>query len=207
MPKFVSATKASVPLRPVPAYVGDLAGVLAETFRLFSRGVADRRSPFRTPTIATIGQDNAPGARTMVLRAFDASARCLALHTDWRAGKIDAIVRTPRVAVHVWNERTAVQIRLSAVARVHAGDDTARAAWATVPSSARAVYAINPAPGTEVPAPPPAPTDRGDAFANFAVLALTFDSLEWLWLDQAGHRRARFTWGADGLNHAAWLVP
>ena len=207
MLKFVPATKVSVPHRPVPANAGDLAGVLAETFRLFSRGVADRRSPFRTPTVATIGQDNAPGARTMVLRAFDASARCLALHTDRRAGKIDAIARTPRVAVHVWDKRTAVQIRLSAIARVHVSDDTAHAAWATVPPSSRAVYAIDPAPGTQVSAPPPAPTNREDAFANFAVLALTFDSLDWLWLDQAGHRRARFTWGADGVSHAAWLVP
>jgi hypothetical protein len=192
---------------PIHDPIDNLAEVLADTFRLFSRGVADRRSPFRTPTVATIGPDNAPHARTMVLRAFDAPARRLTLYTDRRAGKIDAIQRTPRVAVHVWDGRRAVQIRLSAVARAHAGDDTARAAWSTVPASARPIYDIDPAPGTEVPAPPPAPTDSGDAFANFAVLALTFDGLEWLWLDQAGHRRARFTWTSEGLLHAAWLVP
>jgi pyridoxamine 5'-phosphate oxidase len=207
MTKSVSNTRAAGPPRPVPAHVDDLAEVLAETFRLVSRGVADRRSRFRTPTVATIGPNNAPGIRTMVLRAFDVTARCLTLHTERRAGKIYEIARTPRVAVHVWDGRTAVQIRLSALARVHAGDDTAHAAWAAVPVTARAIYAIDPAPGAEVPAPPPAPTDQGHAFANFAVLALTFDSLEWLWLDKSGHRRARFTWDADGAHHAAWLVP
>jgi len=49
--------------------------IRADAFRLIARGVADRRSPFRTPTLATVGVDGRPRLRTVVLRAFDAAAR------------------------------------------------------------------------------------------------------------------------------------
>ena len=189
------------------AVPNDLAEILAEAFRLFSRGVADRRSAFRTPTIATVGADGVPGARTMVLRGFEPAARRLMLHTDRRAGKLADIARAPRVAVHVYDPRAAVQVRLSALAQVHRDDAVARAAWAASAPASRAGYAIAPAPGTEVPAPPPAPAGSEAGYDNFAVLALTFDILDWLWLHHAGHRRARFAWPADGSPHAAWLVP
>lgn len=143
----------------------------------------------------------------MVLRRFDQAARRLMLHTDQRASKITDIARMPRVALHVYDTRAALQVRLSARAELHAGDEVARAAWAAIAPASRSVYAISPAPGTEVSAPPPAPVSQEAGLSNFAVLALNFDMLEWLWLHHGGHRRARFTWAANGSLHAAWLVP
>jgi hypothetical protein len=191
----------------LPSHAYDLDEVLAEAFRLFSRGVADRRSAFRTPTIATVGPDGAPRVRTMVLRRFEPAARRLTLHTDRRAAKLSEIDQQPRLAVHVYDARAAVQVRLSARAQVHIADDLARETWEAGAPSSHSCYAVSPAPGTAVAAPPPAATDRNTGFANFAVLTLTFDSLEWLWLYHAGHRRARFAWANDGSPSAAWLVP
>ncbi len=191
----------------LPSHAENVDEVLAEAFRLFSRGVVDRRSPFRTPSIATVGPDGAPRIRTMVLRRFEAAARRLTLHTDRRAAKLSEIDHQPRVAVHFYDTRAAVQLRLSARAQVHVADDLAREAWAAGAPSSHACYAVSPAPGTVVAAPPPAAMDRDAGFANFAVLALTFDSLEWLWLYHGGHRRARFAWAEDGSRSAAWLVP
>jgi hypothetical protein len=191
----------------LPAHAGSLDEALAEAFRRFARGVADRRSAFHTPTIATVSADGAPRARTMVLRRFDPAGRQLLLHTDRRAGKLDDIAREPRVAVHVYDARAGLQVRLRASARIHIGDAVARAGWNAGAPRSRACYAIDPAPGTEVSAPPPAPTDEAAGQGNFAVLELTFVSLEWLWLFHGGHRRARFTWAEDGTRHAAWLVP
>jgi hypothetical protein len=191
----------------LPSHADDLDEVLAEAYRLLARGVADRRSAFRTPTIATVGPDGAPRIRTIVLRRFEPAARRLTLHTDRRAAKLSEIDHQPRVAVHVYDARGAVQVRLSARAAVHVADDLAREAWAAGVPSSHTCYAVSPAPGTAVAAPPPAPTDPDAGFANFAVLALTFDTLEWLWLYHGGHRRARFTWADDGSRGAAWLVP
>ncbi len=195
------------PPRPNLVHDDNLDDVLAEAFRLFARGVADRRSAFRTPSIATIGPDNTPHIRTMVLRQFDPTTRRLLLHTDRRAGKLADLANVPRAAVHVYDARAALQVRLSAHVRVHTDDPVAQAAWAHGAAASHVCYAINPPPGTAVQAPPPAATDQDAGFANFAVLALTFNTLEWLWLYHGGHRRARFVWTAEAPPQATWLVP
>lgn len=204
---YLPLAESFFPRGPLPAHADDLDEVLAEAFRLFARGVADRRSAFRAPTVATVGPDGAPRARTMVLRRFDPAARRLTLHTDQRAGKIADIARNPSVALHVYDARAALQIRLATRAQVHANDAVARASWAASAPTSLTVYTISPAPGTAVTAPPPAPAGQETGFSNFAVLALTFDTLEWLWLHHSGHRRARFDWTADGAFRATWLVP
>jgi hypothetical protein len=143
----------------------------------------------------------------MVLRRFDPAERCLTLHSDQRSPKLIDIAHEPRVAFHAYDAHAALQIRLSATAKIHTGDDVAHAAWAASAPSARVGYGTSPAPGTPVPAPLPAATDPEAGFANFAVLTLSFDTLEWLWLYHGGHRRAGFTWAADGTRQSAWLVP
>jgi hypothetical protein len=191
----------------LPSHADDLDEVLAEAFRRLARGVADRHSAFRTPTIATVGPDGAPRIRTMVLRRFEPAARRLTLHTDRRAAKLIDIAQQPCVAVHVYDARAALQVRLAARARIHADDEVARDAWAAGAPSSHFGYAITPAPGTEIAAPPPAAIGDESGFRNFALATLTFDTLEWLWLYHGGHRRARFTWADDGSHSASWLVP
>ncbi len=191
----------------LPSHAENLDEVLNDAFRLFSRGVADRRSAFRTPTIATVGLDGAPRIRTMVLRRFEPSARRLTLHTDRRVAKLSDIAHQPIVAVHVYDARAALQLRLSAHAHIHAGDALAREAWAAGAPSSHFGYAIKPAPGTEIAAPPPAVVGDESGFGNFALVNLTFDTLEWLWLYHGGHRRAHFVWAEDGSHSASWLVP
>jgi hypothetical protein len=92
----------------LPSHADDLTEVLAEAFRLLARCVADRRSAFRTPTIATVGRDGAPRIRTTVLRRFEPAARRLTRHTDRRAAKLTDIAHEPRVAVHVYDARAAL---------------------------------------------------------------------------------------------------
>jgi hypothetical protein len=191
----------------LPSHADDLDKVLAEAFRLWARGVADRRSAFRTPTIATVGPDGAPRIRTMVLRRFEPSTRRLTLHTDRRAAKLIDIADHPSVAVHVYDARAALQVRLSARARIHAGDALAREAWAAGAPSSHFGYAITPPPGTEITAPPTAVIGDESGFGNFALVTLTFHTLEWLWLYHGGHRRACFTWADDESHSSAWLVP
>lgn len=189
-----------------PAHADDLGAIREEAFRLLARGVADRRSACHTPCLATIGLDGAPRLRSVVLRGFAAADRRLRLHTDIRSAKCQEIRANPRAAVHVYDPGGQFQLRLAGLARLHHGDAEAAAAWAGSASHSRACYAILPGPGTPVPLPPAAPPADDSGAPHFAVIGFTFESLEWLWLNRAGHRRARFVWeGADG--HAEWLVP
>jgi pyridoxamine 5'-phosphate oxidase len=191
-------------MKPRPAFADDLAATRAHAFALLARGVADRRSAFHTPTLATIGADGAPRLRTLVLRAFDAPTRTLRLHTDTRAAKAAELAADPRAALHVYDAQAQIQLRLAGRARLHAADALADAAWDASREFSRMCYAIERPPGTPVPTPPPAPQDAAAGRANFAALTLRFDTLEWLWLDATGHRRARFTFDPEA---ATWLVP
>jgi len=50
----------------------------------------------------------------MVLRGFEPAARRLTLHTDQRAAKLTEVTHQPGVAVHVYDARAGLQVRLSA---------------------------------------------------------------------------------------------
>jgi hypothetical protein len=180
---------------------------LAEAFRRLSRGVADRRSAFHTPTLATVAADGAPEARTLVLRGFDPARREVRLHSDARSGKVAALAREPRAALHLYDPTAKLQLRLAGRATLHGADAVAEAAWAASREMSRMCYAVEPGPGTPVAAPPAAPTDPAGGRAHFTAILLRFDRLDWLELAHAGHRRARFDWDAADARAATWLVP
>lgn len=195
-------------MKPRPAHADDLGAIRTEAFALLARGVADRRSPFHTPTLATLGLDGAPSARTLVLRGFDAPGRTIRLHSDARSGKCAELARDARCALHLYDAPHQVQLRLEGIATLHRDDAAADAAWAATRPFSRLIYGIAPGPGTPVPAPSAAPAVDAGARANFAVIHLHFARMEWLWLAAEGHRRARFTWSADGSREeATWLSP
>jgi hypothetical protein len=193
--------------RPRPAHADCLTAVRDEAFRLLARGVADRRSPFHTPTLATIGADGAPRARTLVLRAFEPAPRVLRLHSDARSAKLGELARNPHCCLHAYDMVAQIQLRLDATATLHAADAFAEAAWTASRPFSRMCYAAPDTPGTPISAPPAAPRDTDGGRANFAVIRLTFDRLEWLWLAAEGHRRARLAWDAAGAMEATWLAP
>lgn len=185
-----------------------LQDICAEAFRRTSHGITDRHSPFRTPTLATMGADRRPGLRTVVLRSFDPATRRLVVHSDRRAAKLADIAANPRVALHVWDDDAQVQVRLDGAAALQPGN-VARTEWDRLHAGSRDTYRIRPTPGTALADPAAADTDRVDedaAYANFAVIAVHVDGMEWLHLARDGHRRAAFTWTAGGMQ-AEWLVP
>ena len=177
----------------------NLNDIRADTFRRLARGVADRRSPFRTPAFVT-----ASGARTVVLRSWDGPSRTLTIHSDVRAAKVAEVAAQPAVAMHVWDAGANIQLRLWGDAR-RLPEPEAGAAWARLHPGSRASYRAALVPGTPVPDPAALPVlDEAAAQANFAVLAVTLRSMEWLHLAADGHRRARFGWEPEC---SEWLVP
>ncbi len=195
-----------------PSFADDLEGTRAEAFRLLSRGVADRRSAFHTPTVATLGTDGRPRMRTVVLRAFDPAARTLRFHTDARSEKVADLLRDPRVCVHGYDVGGKVQIRLEGRAAAFAMGDLVDAAWSGSQPMSRLGYGAQPAPGTESREPitvtfPAGPDEAEAGRVHFRVVVVTFDRLEWLWLDHRGHRRALFDWAGGETPRAVWLAP
>lgn len=192
---------------PIWQAMQTLDDVLADVFRRWSRGVADRRSAFRSPALATVGPDGRPQVRTVVLRGFDAAARLATVHSDLRAAKVAALRADPAAALHVWDDGAQVQVRIDGTAAISANDELARAEWARLHEGSRAAYRFQPAPATPVEDPADIPrVDEAAAFAQFAVLRVRMDRLEWLHLAREGQRRASFTWRGDVLEQR-WLTP
>ena len=180
---------------------------LHEAFRLLADAVPDRRSPFHTPTIASLDDAGAPSLRTVVLRGFDADARRLRFHTDRRSDKARGIARDPRVMMHFYDAALHVQMRVAGRATLHLDDAVADAAWEGSQRSSRMCYAAPEASGAIVQAPPAAPKDTEIGRPHFAAVVIGFHRLEWLWLAAAGHQRARFIWDEAGNLTADWIAP
>lgn len=190
-----------------PAFAGEITASLHEAFRLLADAVPNRRSPFHTPTLASLDDTGAPSLRTVVLRGFDAEARRLRFHTDRRSDKARGIARDPRVMMHFYDAALHIQLRVAGRATLHLDDAVADAAWEGSRSSSRMCYAAPDASGAIVPDPPAAPTDSEIGRPHFAAVVIGFHRLEWLWLAAAGHQRARFIWDETGNLTADWIAP
>lgn len=166
-----------------------------------ARGVADRHAAARHPTLATVRPDGAPDLRTAVLRAADPQAATLDIHTDLRSPKAAQIAADPRVALHVWDERARLQVRIAASAAILTGDDVAEQ-WSRVPAASRMSYGSDPAPGMPIPAA--LDYRPGGDPAAFAVMRLSVVRMDLLHLGPQ-HRRAAFS-RSDGWA-GCWLAP
>lgn len=184
-----------------------LPQALEQAFQALTHGVADRRSPFHTPALATIAGDGAPALRTVILRAFDPARRLLRIHTDSRSPKAAELRADARASVLGYDPKAQMQLRLGGTVTLHADDALAEEAWVTSRHSSRMTYAAAHAPGSPLPAPIAGPDDPRAGRIHFLALVMTVASLEWLMLDPAGHRRARFTWNAAGAMTATWTAP
>lgn len=192
-----------------PDFYDDLNASLATAWRLLADGVADLRAPARTPTLATTGRDGAPELRTVVLRACDAERRNLAFHTDSRSAKVAEIEAGSRVGLHVYDPAWRIQLRLRCKATLHRRDAVAAGHWAETPPTSRIAYQIVDVPGARLGAPGDAvfsASATGDGADNFIAVRLAVREIEWLYLHDAGHRRALFRWLGEDWS-GTWLAP
>ncbi len=191
-----------------------LDSCLADCRDRLIRAPRDRKSPLHTPVIVTADVD----ARVMVLRAFDAAAWRLRLHTDTRAPKAGVVDADPRVAVLFYDKGAKIQIRARGAGEIVRHGDEVEAAWAASTRFARRCY-LGEGPGASSDLPtsglPPEfegvePDDEQlvPARENFALLRITLTSLDWLYLAHTGHVRAQFTREReDAAWEGRWVSP
>jgi pyridoxamine 5'-phosphate oxidase len=196
-------------MREQPSFYNDLAGTLGHAWALLARGVKDRHSGFHTPTIATIGPDGRPRARTVVLRGCDPSTGELRFHTDARAAKIAELSLDPRIALHGYDRGQKIQIRIDGVASIHGDDAVADQAWQGSQEFSKVCYGIAPGPGTVIEAAgdftlPDDSIAISAGQAAFRAVVIKAQTLEWLYLAHVGHRRAVFDLS---IGQGRWLAP
>lgn len=171
------------------------------------QAAVDPDASLRWPVVATVGVDG-PSARLMVLRAVDRDARTLSFYTDRRAAKAVELASDSRIALTGYDASSQLQLRLQGIGYLLTGSSAA-ARWHTIGDSGRRAYATTQAPGSRLDRPGsglPEQVLTADAQANFAVLEVIVDQLEWLLLAASGHRRARYE-HIGGMWDGSWRVP
>ncbi|RPF72853.1 flavin-binding protein [Aurantiacibacter spongiae] len=156
-------------------------------------------------------------ARVMVLRAVtrgaDSGRLTLRFHTDARSPKVGVVTRDPRIGVLFYDADAKVQIRVRGRGRIERDGPVADAAWEESTNFARRCYLAEAGPGTPADAPTsglpdwaegiqPSDSQIAPARQHFAVMLVDLYELDWFYLDNDGHRRARY---ADGT--WTWVVP
>lgn len=188
--------------------------ILQAIVRHLEQGARDRRSPLHTPVVGTADGD----LRIMVLRDFSAGEWTMRFHTDARSPKVRTLGEGGRVTVLGYDPSAKLQLRLYGSGRTEHTGPLVDAAWQASSEYARRCYLAEASPGSPMPAagsglPAWAEGIRPDeaqlvpARDNFAIVLVHIEAIDWLHLAHDGHRRARFTVGADGTTTAEWLAP
>lgn len=200
-------------------FYNDLNLSLAEARKLIDGGAHDRRYSSHHPVVGTIGKDGLPRQRVMILRALDWDRRTIRFHTDWRTEKVEELASNSAASVLIYEPKSKIQLRLSGKAAVHATGSAVDAAWNEATLFARRCYLAETAPGSMSDNPQsglplwvegraPSEEEVAPARENFAILLFEFNQIEWLYLANKGHRRARWEWNsADHGWLGNWLVP
>ncbi|MCP1558047.1 UNVERIFIED_ORG: pyridoxamine 5'-phosphate oxidase [Methylobacterium sp. SuP10 SLI 274] len=195
----------------LPSFYDDLDGFRAEGWRRLADGVGHRHSPFHTPSLATVDAAGRPRLRTVVLRAAEAGAGALRFHCDRRSDKAREIAENGLAALHVYDGRAKLQLRVEGRVRLHLDDALADAAWAAALTMSRVCYGVEPAPGTALAAGdaytmPDEDPDARIGRENFCAVVFTAERLDLLYLDRRGHRRAVFCREGEGWM-GTWVAP
>jgi pyridoxamine 5'-phosphate oxidase len=201
------------------AFYNDLDQSFAEARSFLEDGVKRRHSAAHSPTVATVNAQGAPTQRIMILRSVDWENRLLRFHTDARSNKVDEVGSGASASVLVYLPEPKIQIRLEGIAMIEQSGSRFDAAWDASTPFARRCYMAEAAPGTMSLEPTsglpsaiegvqPSLEDIAPAKENFALFLVKFSTVEWLYLANSGHRRARWAWDNAVQDwQGSWLVP
>jgi pyridoxamine 5'-phosphate oxidase len=193
-----------------------LAAIELDSWQRLSKGSLSSKNDFYLPVVGTI-KANQTTLRTVVLRKVWPSEKQLAFHTDIRSDKINDLVTNPSVSWLFYSKTHRLQLRLMSKATIHTNDDITETAWLQTSPSSRKCYLSNPKPGSVSPQVSsglpdfmtnrdPTEEESRPGKINFAVIITKVESLEWLWLNKKGHRRAIFEYENTNYN-GQWLIP
>lgn len=169
-------------------WTSNLVAMHAFVWDQLVKGLRDRHSVNRYPTLATVSLDGRPQVRTVVLRAVDCAEWSLDVYTETDSAKVDELMASPCAAIHVWNAATHLQVRMDATATVIQGEE-ALSIWESLPLASQFTCGKTPPTGSTIKDSLAYQTDVDPG--RFAVLRLEIERMDVLHLGEV-HRRAQF---------------
>lgn len=177
-------------------------------------GATKSKSPFHTPCVATLA-DGEVSIRTVVLRKTSPVERELCFHTDIRSPKWDELLINPSISALFYDAAERIQLRVKGKAVLHHTKDMTAKAWQKTSLSSRKCYLShhNPSSFTNSSTSGLAEDIEKETFSieesevgysNFGIVSIQVQSIDWLWLNHSGHRRAYFDYSNESFQ---WMIP
>jgi 3-hydroxyisobutyrate dehydrogenase len=177
-------------------------------------GAIKSRNPFHTPSVATLSKGEV-SMRTVVLRKALPLERELRFHTDVRSIKWDDLLINPGISALFYDADERIQLRIKGKAVLHHVNDITAKAWETTTLSSRKCYLTLHSPSSftnsstsglseDIEQEKFTLLESEAGFTNFGIVSIQVQSIDWLWLNHAGHRRAFFDY-TDGSFQ--WMIP
>ena len=205
-------------MKDLPKFYDCLEETKKEIFSLLFQGVNKRKSNFHNLVLSTIGLDNNPNSRVVILRNFSPDELSRNIHSDLRANKITEIKNKKKVSLVFYDDNKKIQLRIRGDAKVA---ESSKKSWNKLSNWSRRCYLAVDKPGSESKLPTAgfpenykneAPTTEESELGlkHFSVIKVMVDEIEWLFLASQGHRRALFKIerrNSDIKIISKWLVP
>lgn len=177
-------------------------------------GAIKSKSPFHTPCVATLNNSEV-SMRTVVLRKALPLSKELRFHTDTRSNKWKELLNHDSISALFYDASTRVQIRIKGKAILHFNDEMTSEAWQKTTLSSRRCYLtqVSPSSFSTIPTSGLSEEIEQENFTlaesevgvqHFGIVSIQVESLEWLWLNHAGHRRALFDYALESYK---WMIP
>ncbi len=177
-------------------------------------GAIKSRDSFHTPCVATLNNGEV-NMRTVVLRKALPEERELRFHTDIRSQKWRELKINNSISALFYDASSRIQLRAKGKAVLHFNNDITAEAWHKTALSSRRCYLTHESPSSFVEHPTSGLPKRieeenftleeseiGQQY--FGIVSIQVQSIEWLWLHHAGHRRAYFNYELDNYS---WMIP
>jgi len=177
-------------------------------------GAVKSRTPFHTPSIATLHQGEV-SLRTVVLRKTLPTERELRFHTDIRSPKWQELSQNPSISALFYDAVDRIQLRVKGKAVLHQTNEITAEAWQKTSLSSRKCYLTLFSPSSLTDESTSGLTDdiehenftlaeSESGYSNFGIVSIHVQSIDWLWLNHAGNRRAFFDY-EKVMN--SWMIP
>jgi 3-hydroxyisobutyrate dehydrogenase len=177
-------------------------------------GAVKSRNPFHTPCVATMDKGEV-SLRTVVLRKALAKERELRFHTDIRSPKWKELTLNPSISALFYDAGDRIQLRVKGQAVLQYKNDLTAEAWKNTSSSSRRCYLTLHSPSSFAEIPTSGLSEEIEqenftlaesemGYSNFGIVSIQVQSIDWLWLNHAGHRRAFFDYNDGSFQ---WMIP
>jgi pyridoxamine 5'-phosphate oxidase len=209
--KDINQTKEEVTINSISYSIDELE---KDCWIQLVNGAIKSSSPFHTPCVATLNNKSL-SIRTVVLRKAFPLLKELRFHTDIRSNKWIELQNNDSISALFYDASTRVQIRVKGRAILHFNDTITAEAWGKTTLSSRRCYLTEASPSSFSTTPTSGLSEEIEqekftlaesemGAKNFGIVSIQVKSMEWLWLNHAGHRRAFFDYEHDCFR---WMIP